>query len=73
MFSNETVPVSYKILVTSVTGKVHQFNYVDSIDYTDGSILLRGNEQSNDGTMIRRDWVLERHAVALLEVRVIRK
>lgn len=74
MLFNETQPVSYKVLVKSKAGKTSQFNYVDKIEYTDyKTVVLHGNEQTSDGTMIRRDFVIERDAIDILEARVIKK
>jgi hypothetical protein len=50
------------------------YNYVDDVEYTPhGTVILKGNTQAQDGTMIRRDFVLERGSIHGLEMRVIKK
>lgn len=66
--------VSYKVLVKTNKGNTATFNYVDEVEYTDhNTVILHGNEQGNDGSMIRRDFVIERSAIEILEKRVIKK
>jgi len=74
MYTEETQNVSYKVIATDLAGKTAMYNYVDEIEYTPhGTVVLKGNTQAQDGTMIRRDFVLERRAIHGLEMRVIKK
>ena len=74
MYTQETESVSYKVIATNREGKSTLYNYVDDVEYTEhGTIVLKGNTQQNDGTMLRRDFVLERGSVHGLEMRVIKK
>jgi len=74
MYTQETQPVSYKVIAKDRDGKATMYNYVDEVEYTEhGTVVLKGNTQNQDGTMIRRDFVLERASIHGLEMRVIKK
>jgi|DEB0MinimDraft_12_1074336.scaffolds.fasta_scaffold463359_1 hypothetical protein len=73
-YTEEQQSVSYKVIATGRDGKTAMYNYVDDVEYTPhGTVILKGNTQAQDGTMIRRDFVLERGSIHGLEMRVIKK
>lgn len=67
----KTANVSYKVIAVTKGGKELTFNYIESVEQSGDFIVMTGTAQS-DGSMIRRDHVVARDVVAMLDVRVIR-
>lgn len=64
---------SYRVVAHFSSGRKSMFDYVESVTYNDnGTITLRGREDDDrTGSMIRRDFELERANIDTLEKRVI--
>lgn len=62
--------VTYKAVITTRGGKDFTYNYLTEVKREGGFFVLSGQEQ-NDGTMVRRDFIVAEDVVAMIDVRVI--